>query len=390
MPRVGFTWTPKGNKTTLRGGYGLFYDWYDTGLYDQTLRVNGVDQKDVLILNPGFPDPYNGGINSEVQPGGRIQAAPDLKMPMVHQASIGLERQVTTNLNTQIQYQMLRGRNQMRSLNVNQPEPIITGADASGNDIITWVRPDPTVGNITQYDSTGKSDSDRVTFTANYRIPQKAIFFGGNYTLGFAKNHADSATSLPMNSLNPDAEWGPSRQDIRHRVQGQMNMPLHWGIRANGNVTVQSGSPYTITTGLDANHDGVFNERPAGVTRNSAHGETTWTVSARLQKQFNLGSPRGSGATAGIPGGGNRGGGGVAQQRAQGGGGGNRGGGNFNGGNNGNQNSRYNMELFANADNIFNNVNYGGYSGNMLSPFFAQPTSAQAARRVQIGLGFRF
>ena len=404
MPRVGFTWTPRGNKTTLRGGYGLFYDWYDTGLYDQTLRVNGVDQKDILVLNAGYPFPFT-GVQADIQPSGRIQAAPDLKMPMVHQFSIGLERQVSANLNTQVQYQMLRGRNQMRSININQPVPMITGTDQDGQDLITFVRPDPAVGNITQYDSTGKSDSDRITFTGNYRVPQKAIFFGGNYTLGFAKNHADSATALPVNSLNPDAEWGPSRQDIRHRIQAQVNLPLRWGIRANGNVNAQSGAPYNITTGLDTNRDGVFNERPLGYTRNSARGQATWTVSMRLQKQFALGRrDSGNGGGGGFPGGGGLpgggggprgggpggGGGGVGHQRGPGGGGGggNRGG-NFNGGNN-NQNSRYNMELFVSADNLFNNVNYGGYSGNQLSHFYLQPTTAQAARRVQIGMGFRF
>ena len=53
---------------------------------------------------------------------------------------------------------------------------------------------------------------------------------------------------------------------------------------------------------------------------------------------------------------------------------GNRGGGN---GNFNPNNSRYNMELFVSADNLFNNVNYGGYSGNQLSPFFGQPTFLQ-------------
>jgi hypothetical protein len=56
MPRVGATWTAP-LKLTVRGGYGIFYDWYDTGLYDQTLRVNGVDQRDLLIFNPGYPEP---------------------------------------------------------------------------------------------------------------------------------------------------------------------------------------------------------------------------------------------------------------------------------------------------------------------------------------------
>ena len=48
------------------------------------------------------------------------------------------------------------------------------------------------------------------------------------------------------------------------------------------------------------------------------------------------------------------------------------------------------MELFVSADNVFNHVNYGGYSGNQLSTFFGKPTSAQAPRRVQVGMGFRF
>ena len=42
-------------------------------------------------------------------------------MPKVHQASIGIERQVTQNLSVQASYQMLRGRDQMRSININAP-----------------------------------------------------------------------------------------------------------------------------------------------------------------------------------------------------------------------------------------------------------------------------
>src|SRR4030095_2110555 len=148
------------------GGYGLFYDWYESNLYDQTLRVNGIAQRDLLILNPGYPSPPS-GIGADVQPGGRIQASPALDMPKVHQASIGIERQVTQNLSLQASYQMLRGRDQMRSINVNAP--VNVGFDLDGTAI--WVRPDPTIGNITQFDSTGRSQSDRLEFRRNYPLP---------------------------------------------------------------------------------------------------------------------------------------------------------------------------------------------------------------------------
>ena len=35
-------------------------------------------------------------------------------------------------------------------------------------------------------------------------------------------------------------------------------------------------------------------------------------------------------------------------------------------------------------------MNYGGFSGNMLSPFFGRPTSAQQPRRLTVGTAFRF
>ena len=392
MPRVGFTWTPWGNRTSIRGGYGLFYDWYESNLYDQTLRVNGIAQRDLLILNPGYPDPTS-GITADVQPGGRIQASPTLDMPKVHQASIGIERQVTQNLSLQASYQMLRGRNQLRSININAPDEF-------------GVRPDPNVGTVTQFDSTGKSQSDRLELRGTYRVPRRNIFMNLNYALGQVKNHADSATALPANNLNPDAEWGPSRQDVRHRIQGLINVPILYGVRTSVNVQAQSATPYTITTGRDENRDGVVNDRPAGVGRNTERGAATWTMSLNINKQIALGGPRTQAGTggggngrgggrgfAGGGGGGGQGGGNQQVQFAQGPGGrGGQGGGGRGPGGGGDAafNARYSMEFFIRADNVLNRVNYGGFSGNQLSPFFGLPTGAQQPRRLTVGSAFRF
>ena len=58
-PRGGLTWSPfKSGKTTIRAGGGLFYDWLDADTYEQTLRVDGVRQQDLVIRNPGYPDPF--------------------------------------------------------------------------------------------------------------------------------------------------------------------------------------------------------------------------------------------------------------------------------------------------------------------------------------------
>lgn len=354
MPRVGFTWTVAPN-TALRGGYGLYHDWYDANLYDTTLRLNGISQTDLTIRYEYDENGNPIGV-PQVLAGGRTQAAADLDMPYQQQASLSLERQLRQNWNVGVSYQMLRGGNVFRARDINTP--------------IDGVRPDPSVGIITQFDSDGKSESDRITLSSRVQVPGRGGFFQVSYNYGRGRSYG-GATSLPMDSRNPDLDWGPSGQDIRHQFQVQGMMPLVWGIRAQAQFSAQSGPAYNMTTGRDDNGDGVINDRPIGVSRNSLRGEGYWNIGQlRLMKQVGFGT-RGQAAPR------------NAQQ-----GGGNRGGG---GGGGFNNNSRYSVELFVQAQNPLNRVIETGYSGNLSVPStFGRPTNVQQARRVNFGMSLRF
>jgi len=358
MPRVGLTYSPRSSKTIVRGGYGLFYDWYDSNLYDQTLRVNGIAQRDLRVNCPGYPDPFAASADPScgatlegapvVQPGGRIQASPDLRMPRVHQASASIERPITANLRTMVSYQMLRGRNQIRSRDINTPDPV------------TGLRPEPSISSVTQFESTGKSARDSLNINMAYAVPRRQMNVAVNYTLAEFKNHTDNPMQLPVDSYNPDAEWGPSSQDIRHRVQANIFLPPVRGFRLSVNGLIyQSGAPYNITTGRDDNHDLVINDRPLDASgrmigRNSARGAARWgDMSMRLGRQFAFNRPSPDRATGGAGAGGN-------------------------------------IEFFAQADNVLNRVNFTSYAGTMTSRLFGQPTAASQARRVQVGCQLRF
>jgi hypothetical protein len=352
-PRAAFTWNV--DKTTVvRGGYGLFYDWFDSNLYEQTLRVDGTHQVDLVVTNPGFPAVEGRGVSL---PPSVIRSA-SLTQPLVQQLSAGLERPITPWLGLRADYMWTRASDALRSINVNAP----------GN----GVRPNPLVGNVTEIQSTGRRASDRLTVNLSLRAPKRRITANVSYQIQNVRNHADSATSLPSDSLDPDADWGPSVQDVRHRMVFMFNAPMFSGIRAGINLQASSATPYTVTTGRDANGDTVFNDRPAGVGRNRERGAAQFNGTVRLTKSVAIG-----GAPAGVPGrpGGPPPGGGSDVPR----GGGDAGG-----------NARYRMDVYAQLSNPFNYVNYNVFVGNQLSPFFGQATSAGPARRVELGMSLSF
>ena len=365
-PRAAFTWTPGGGQLNIRGGWGLFYDWYDTSLYEQTLRLDGTRQEEVIIVNPGYPEAGLGAGQS--LPPSVIRAGDDLVMPTIQQMSIGFDRPLTSWLTVRSDYLRLRGSNTLRSINVNAP--------------VNGMRPDDGLGNVSEIVSTGKSNTDRLSVGMSLTVPGRRISANVMYQLATSKNFADSALSLPSNNADPDADWGPAAQDVRHRVFFMGSVPLPLGVRVMYQVQGSSALPYTITTGTDDNRDTVFNDRPGGVGRNSARGAATWNANFRLGRGFNLGGqttgpgggpgPGGGGPGPGVSTMGGGGGGGPVMMIMEGGA------------------TRYRLDVYIQAFNVFNHASYNQFVGNLRSPFFGTATSAAPPRRIEIGATFGF
>ena len=368
-PRAALTWNAT-RTATVRGGYGIFYDWYDAGLYEQTIRVDGTHQVDVIVQNPSFPVREGEGtrLPASVIRDGAID------QPIIHQASIGFEKPLKPWADFRADYMWTRGFSTLRSINVNAP--------------IDGVRPDPAFGNISEIQSTGKRAMDRFTVAVNARYIPRRIIGMVMYQLASARNFADSPSMLPSDSTNPDLDWGPAANDVRHRLFVNFNTPIGRGVRMGLNVQGASALPYNITTGLDSNGDSVFNDRTSGVTRNSGRGAAQWTSNLRVNKSIGLGGVRSGPPNMPLPPPPPPPSGGAMAQRV---GGGGPGGGDgpqmvvMEGGN-----SRYRLDLYINVQNLFNRTNYNAFVGNQLSPFFGTATSAAPARRVEIGASVTF
>ena len=368
-PRAALTWNAT-RSATVRGGYGIFYDWFDAGLYEQTIRVDGTHQVDVIVQNPSFPVTDGAGTSL---PASVIRAG-SIGQPIIHQASIGFEKPLTPWADFRTDYMWTRGFNTLRSVNVNAP--------------VNGVRPDSSFGNITEIQSTGKRALDRFTVAFNARYMPRRIMGMVMYQLASARNFADSPTMLPSDSTNPDADWGPSAQDVRHRVFFNFNTPLARGVRMGLNIQGASAMPYNITTGLDANGDAVFNDREPGVKRNTGRGAAQWTSNLRINKSIGLGGVRQGPPNMPLPPPPPPPSGGAMAQRVGGGG---------PGSGDGPQmvvmegtNARYRLDLYVNVQNLFNRTNYNAFVGNQLSPFFGTATSAGPARRIEIGASISF
>ena len=379
-PRASFAWTPfKSGTTTIRGGFGVFNEWFEDSLYEQALRLDGERQRDLIVRNPTYPSAdVTGGTPL---PPSVTRIASDLVMPQITRASFGVEHAFAGWAQFRSNYYIQRTSDEFRAVNLNAR--------------VNGVVPYPNLGIITYVDAIGEAKSQGIDLSMNLNYAPKRIFGTINYRLAKAMNDGDSATSLPMNGGNLEAEWGPARGDVRHRIFGFASVPLVYGFRSNLNMRYESGTPYNITTGFDDNGDSVINDRPAGVGRNSARGDGQLNVDLRLSWQKSIGQARGGDQGPGGPGGGpvivrapGGGPGGGGGGRGPGGGGGGMGGGGFGGPGGGN--GRVNFEVFAQISNLTNTVNYRSYSGVLTSSFFGQALSSAEPRRIELGMRVGF
>ncbi len=153
-------------------------------------------------------------------------------------------------------------------------------------------------------------------------------------------------------------------------MQGGFNLGALRNFNAQFNVNASSGSAYTITTGRDDNQDLIFNDRPIGVGRNTARAPGQWSVNAFLNYTLTFG-PRQDNLPPGIMINGGPGGLTVTSVNRP-------------------AVGRYRISFVCSIQNLTNHTNLGGYTGNKLSPFFGQATSATNQRRVDLGMNLGF
>ena len=395
-PRVGFTWAPfKSGKTTLRGSWGIFYDWLSTGIYSQTLQVDGFHQRELNIINPSFPDPGSVGLTP---PTNRYLLADDRVMAYSQRLSAGIAQAISRRINTNVLYSYSYRSALLTGRNLNAP--------------VNGVRPDPTFANIVMASPDGRGRQHTVNASVNINLaplaPQsggpgapgapgpvllpggpmimmmgggpaatsgprfswrRGLTISGFYQYGRNYDNTEGAFAIPA-SVNLDDEWGPANFDRRHNAHFAITSTALRNFSARLGFGGTSAPPLTIRTGTDDNGDLVFNDRPAGVGRNSARTRATWNSNANFSYAFTLGKKQVTsgggvqimGSPAGLT---------VNTTGAQ-------------------TQPRYRLNVFVNIQNLLNQPAYTGFSGIMTSPFFLQPTTASGVRRVTLNTSVSF
>jgi hypothetical protein len=334
-PRIAFAYSPAHHaKTVFRGGAGIFYDRTGSQPIFDLIRYNGHRLLQYVVTNPGFPDPWSNALQLQTAPSSIVRLAPGVRIPYLMQFGIGVERQLKKSTTLSINYTGAETVGVFRSRDVNAPLPPFYAA-----------RPDANYSVIRQIESSGRMESHSLEIAFRGDVTR---FFSGliQYTLGRAYNNTAGINSFPANSYDLSAEWGRAEFDQRHRLNVLGTVKPGKLFNLGVGVFLNSGRPYSLTTGHDDYHVGSATARPFGVGRNTLQGPGYAEYDLRWFRDFKLAKARNEIAPT--------------------------------------------VTLSMDAFNLLNHTNYTSYIGNLSSPFFGRAVNAQPPRRLQLSARFAF
>jgi hypothetical protein len=335
-PRVGFGWHPGGNaRTSIRGGYGMYYTQIQSNLIAGYL-VNGLDGLTTYTAaagQTGFPTcltcvPVN--VDPKTVPASELPARditiqagrrsfyqaqfaryglnfdllpfyPDkLVNPRSQVLTIGAEHEFARGLFFGADYVHQHMNNINRTVDLNAPSVFDRTAPGQVRSVTAAnaTRPIlPVNGGVRQVNvlmNLGVADYNGLQTSFSYRGSSK-MYASVSYTLSKATN-----TSEPDgNGVNPnqsiitrlgEEERGPSLVDQRHRAVVMFNYKFPFQFTAGTLAMLASARPFTATTGVDNNGDGLNNDRPVingvVVPKSAFIGTATSEVSVFVEKRL--------------------------------------------------------------------------------------------------------
>ena len=302
MPRVGFAWRVFGdNKTVVRGGYGIFYDYRIANSFFnmnqsppwqfQDPRSSDPDVPTLTFQNP-FPGPIPATPTAADATTGTAVAR-DLRGGYVHQWSLGLQRQLFTDTVLDVAYVANRGIATVHGWNPN-----FVGAGLGPTQAR---RRFPHLQGISYVSNVGQSWYDSLQVRMERRFTGGFNFVGA-YTWG--KSNAIGCVVGSQNECqgfrNPTnfrLDKGPGPADIRHRlvVSSVFELPFGRGKRFGGDAPRgldmviggwQISAIATFQTGNRVTPSLTYNNSNAGGNRPDQIGDPMANAARTLDNWF--------------------------------------------------------------------------------------------------------
>jgi hypothetical protein len=318
----------------VRTGGGIFIRRVGVNIGQQLARYQFAAERSLLITND-VCYPTCDAKRLAAEPPNLFTYQPGLQSPVQAYFGLSVERQLTQNSTVTVGYNGYRGWHALRSVDVNAPLPPFTSA----------ARPNADLAQVLQMQSAGYQKTDGMT--VNYRGRIGKMFSGFmQYTFQHADANTSFSTFMPQNQFAPNDEWSRSDFDQRHHLAlfGTFypDKPVTLGIGFYN----YSGMPYTITTGNDDFHTGLFNARPTGVARNTLTSGSFQDMQLRLNYVRKL-RPKVKDSEGVVT---------------------------------------FSLSSF----NTLNRANFDSYVGVVSSSEFMRPTTASPARRLQLSASYNF
>lgn len=332
-PRLAFAWDVFGDhRTTVRGGYGIFYaptNYAIVHVANALGEVNGkrqIAQVLTSLRTPGAQSAVNiyqtllgQGVITVPTPSKSISAAdltqfginasvdtkpplsvlfrgsPDFASAYTQQTSFGVQRALGKDFVVEVNYQFVSGLKILRAREQNLlPVPI---NPALGIRVWSLAVRDPQMfkdlslvqDNV--YESTGRSFYHGMTAEIRKRLSHR-FSLNANYTLSKAIDDVvDFNADFQANDqLNLRAERALSSFDQRHKVVAFASVDSPYGFTFTPIFRANSGRPFNLLVGTDLNEDfHSTTDRPPFAGRNTGRGPAFWTVDLRLMKRVSIG-----------------------------------------------------------------------------------------------------